>query len=154
MLILGKTMLTIAFFSTNGVQMYLLFLKKYKKILIYYVLKQFQHNFDNLVVSKNVNEVLSHRTSLIRHVRNLLQKFRQFLRNSLTNFLCRNVNNTKGPSLRIPSQTFVKKLHRISKDMDDDLTRNFLSNYTRIVIAGIRSKIVYINYKKNSIIIA
>ena len=30
--------------------------------------------------------VLTHRTSLIRNVRNLFKKVRQFLRNSLTNF--------------------------------------------------------------------
>ena len=86
----------------------------------------------------------SHRTLFIRHVRNLFKKFRLFLRNSLTNFLWRNVNNTNGPSLRIPSQTFVKNLHQVSKDIDDDRTRNFLSNYTGIV---------YIIYRKDSIII-
>ena len=88
--------------------------------------------------------LLTHRTSLIRHVCNLFKKFCQFLRNSLTNFLWRNVNNTNGPSLRIPSRTSVKKLHKISKEIDNDRTRNFLSNYTRIV---------YINYRKDSIII-
>ena len=69
---------------------------------------------------------ITHRTSLIRNARILFKKFRQFLRNSLTNFFLRSVDNTNGPSLKIPSRTFDKILHEIFKEMDDNCTRNFL----------------------------
>ena len=48
----------------------------------------------------------------------------QFLRISLTNFLWRNVDNTNGQSLTLPSRTFVNKSHKISKEIDDNRTRN------------------------------
>ena len=66
-----------------------------------------------------------------------LKNIRQFLRISLTNFLWRNLDNTKSPSLRIPSRKFVKNLHTISKEMDDNPTRNFLSNYTELITSTI-----------------
>ena len=91
-----------------------------------------------LATHPRFNHQITHRTSLIRNVHILFKKFRQFSRNSLTHFLLRNVDNTNGPSLRIPSQTFFKKLHKISKEMENNRMDNFLSNY---------AKIVYINYR-------
>ena len=73
----------------------------------------------------------------ITHKKNLrifLEKFRQLLRIFLTNFIWKIVYMTDGASLQIPSRTFAKKLHKISKEMDDNRT--------------ITTRIVYISYRK------